>query len=534
MASHEITLSDDALLAEYVPLDEFRGWAAQTVAVNPDLLTVLIRNGQVVSSGQGGNIGIGGFWRGIKDKLIGEHALRLLIADGKPFQMITGLNAISRDKVPVGGEITIEFQINPESGSGVMGLMREHSAVYKGEIMNRLAPHLGDRVIENVVGQIDAGELRGSTMVQDKVQAEIMREVERIAGDMSLQVRNVSLRWEINAEEIQAIEMREIEREQERADAEMTALKRELERAGTATELKLKNELDAEKLSTAGEDELRQMVLSQELAFVDARDTGTRVQEMKALEHEIALIRTEQMAKLQNAVDNTTNQLELAKLQDQIREVQRRTEDLDTRQRLTLSELEELQKIELKAKGERSSIETGRIAAAASLEKLNALTENELREKRGKLDIDESAKDGDTDRRIREMEAESRAEIARLKAQGEMSPEMMLAIQAGNSPAAAQVLVEQAKAKAVDPNSQAEMMKLMQSMLDANNRASDSKDAQNRHALDTIAKATIGVAQGAGGGAPAETEIDCSNPDCGRSVPATYKRCHHCGHQLRT
>jgi len=497
VAAHDIQLSDDDLLAEYVPLDDFRGWTEQRAAINPDLLAVLIRNGQVITANPGGNIGMGGFWRGIKDALIGQHSLRLLIADLKPFHLVTGLNAVSRDKTPVGGEINIEFQINPEQGAGVLGLMKEHSAVFKNEVMNRIAPHVGDRVIENVISQMDAAELRGSAMLQDKVQAEVMKLVDENFGDMSLLVRSVSLRWELNAEEIAAIEKRELDRAQERADSELNALTREIERERVVTELKLTSE------------------------------SGKRIQEMNELQHEIAKIKTERMAKLEDAVANTTNQLDLAKLQDQIRDVQRRTELLDEEQRLALHRLREMQEIEI-----------ANAAKKVSIENLNDLTDNELREKRGALDISESAKDGDTEREIRLAEARAKAEIAKLEAQGKMSPEMLLAVAAGNSPEAAAALVEVAKAKATDPNNSAEMMKLVQASIDATNRASDSKDAQNRHALETIAKATVGVAEGAGGGArtaaAAPTEIACSNPDCGKPVLATAKFCHHCGKTLRT
>lgn len=520
MAAHDIQLSDDDLLAEYVPLDAFKGWAERRLAVNPDLLAVLIRNGQVVSADKGGNIGIGGFWRGIKDALVGQHALRLLIADLKPFQMIAGISGLSRDKVPVGGEIAIDFQIDPEQGAGVLGLMREHSAVFKDEVMARIAPHLSDRVIETIVGQMDAADLRGSTMVQDKVQAEIMREVERIAGDMSLLVRSVSVQWEFNAEEIAAIDMRAMQRDQERADAELNALTREMEREQVATELRLTTDLNEEKVKAASEDELRSMILSQELAFVNARDSGKRIQEIEELQHEITKIKKERMAKLEDAVANTTNDLELAKLNDQIRDVQRRTERLDTEQALALKRLQDMQEIEIADAAKKKSIEN-----------LNDLTDSELRAKRGELDISESSKDGDTDRAIRLAEATAKADLEKLKVQGTMTPELALAIASSGSPAAAEALVAMARAKASDPNDTAEMMKLVQASI-------DSKDEQNRHAIETIATATIGVAEGAGGGTRSAgagaTEIACSNPDCGKPILATAKFCHHCGKILRT
>lgn len=528
MAAHSIQMSDDDLLAEYVPLDDFKGVLEQRVAVAPDLLAMVIRDGKVASAGAGGNFGVGGIWRSVKDALIGKHSLRLLIGDLKPFQLITGLNAISRDKVPVGGEITMEFQINPERPAGILGMMREHSAVYKGEVLNRLAPHIGDRVIEAVVGQIDAGDLRGSTMVQDKVQAEVMSEVERIAGDMGLMVRSVSMRWEINAEEIAAIEAREIEREQERRDAEHNALKREVARASEVTALQVVSELDEEKVKAASEDELRQMVLDQELAFNDARDTGLRIQEMKALEHEIAKLRTERTATIEASLENATNEVDIARLRGELRQVERDTERLDTEQRLALEKLEKMQELEI-----------ARAAHSDHVKTIGDLQDVENRGRRDEVDLENQRDDAKVRREIELQKAQSSTEVEKLRAMKDMSPELVLAINAGVSPAVAEVLVEQAKAKGGDT---AEKMALMREQIDLVKEAKVASAEQAKQFFETGIQGAVGVAQGAGGGggAPVQAassgsqEVECINPECRKMISVDARFCRHCGQQMRS
>ena len=89
------TLSDDSLLAEYVALDKFKGVLEQRLAVGPDTLAMLIRDGQIAEASAGAHFAIGGVWRTIKDAIAGRHALRLLIADLKPFQLTTSATALT-------------------------------------------------------------------------------------------------------------------------------------------------------------------------------------------------------------------------------------------------------------------------------------------------------------------------------------------------------------------------------------------------------------------------------------------------------
>src|SRR3712207_1149520 len=103
MATTQITLSDNNLLAEYVPLDDFKGVLEQRLAIGPDTLALLIKDGQIAGASAGGHFAMGGLWRTMKDAIAGSHALRLLIADLKPFQLTTAASALTKDNVPVSG-----------------------------------------------------------------------------------------------------------------------------------------------------------------------------------------------------------------------------------------------------------------------------------------------------------------------------------------------------------------------------------------------------------------------------------------------
>jgi hypothetical protein len=143
----------------------------------------------------------------------------------------------------------------------------------------------------------------------------------------------------------------------------------------------------------------------------------------------------------------------------------------------------------------------------------------------------------DTENKVALMKAEADARTAQLMAGSKMSPEQILAINAGLSPHVAEVLKEQARAQS--SNSQ-ESMEIMRELIKG---ASDERAVSRQHELD-ILKAGMtgatGVAHGAGGkeSGAADTssneaaKVDC--PKCGRSMPAKANFCTGCGHKMRT
>jgi hypothetical protein len=579
--STNITLSDDNLLAEYVPLDKFKGVLQQRFAVGPDLLALLIRDGQIAAAGPGGHFAVGGIWQTIKDSIGGSHAIRLLIADLKPFQLTTSATSLTKDNVPVVGEFTIELQVNPEKPANVLGFMKEHAAVTKASVLNRLTPHLGDRVLNAAIRRVDALELRGNVGLQDKIQADAMIEVERVAADIGFIARVVSLRWAFNEEEKAQILKRQQEREQEILDREFAILNHSIEREADTTVLRLKTDLNIEKVKVATEDELRRLILSNELEFIDARETGVRIQEMKALQHELAKNREQRLDALKAQLEAEQHAIEMARagigrqdvlregdiktkrhdvettriggekrdvemdivrrerLHDEvvariradIRKVERSTEEADRKQALDLARLEEIQKQDLALRGHEGKIKT-----------IRDLNEADAEVKDRDEDRKNRTADAEHRRRLEQQQLALQTELEKMRLLKDGTPEQILAINAGFSPQVANVLVEQAKAKAAQG---AELMTAMREMV----QMAKDQNVQNLEQAKFMAtKATegaIGVAYGAGAGAgagaagrpaPAGPHVapgmtEC--PNCHEIIPASDRFCLKCGRKMR-
>ncbi len=556
MATTNITLSDDNLLGEYVPLETFKGVLEQRLAIGPDTLALLIRDGQIAEASAGAHFAIGGLWRTLKDAVAGRHALRLLVADLKPFQLTTSASTLTKDHVPVACEFTIEFQVNPEKPANVLGLMKEHSAVTKASVLGRLSPHLFERVLNSATTRVDALELRGNLGLQDKIQADAMKEVERLAADVGLMARAVTVAWGTNDEEQAQILKRQQEREQERLEREFKILSREVEREAQSTVIQLQADLSVEKAKELTQDELRTLILKDELTFIDARESGVRIQQMKALEHELQLNRTQRLDGLkaqlegeQHTIEMTrtgglrrdaemdiqtrerTHQLEVTRIQADIRVVERSIEEMDRKQGLALQRLEEMQRLDIAARAHEDQIKT-----------MHGLQDVEIDADSRRLDL--NIKGGDAEHR-RKMEAAKLAEeaaLARIQALKEATPDQILAINAGFSPQVANVMIEQAKARAVEG---ADRTALMREMIQQAQEAKVSSEAQARHLFDSAMQGTTGVAQGVGaavaggaalrgGAAVAETAADTTEcPGCHRVIPASDRHCRYCGRQMR-
>lgn len=580
-----VTLSDDSILAEYVNLEDFKGILEQRVAVGPDLLACLIRDGQIAEASAGGHFAIGGVWRTLKDAVAGQHAIRLLLADLKPFQLTTAASSLSRDNVPIVCEFVIELQVNPERPANILGMTPSHGILTKSSVLERLAPHLGERVLNAAVRQVDALDMRGNNGLQDKVQADAMREVERIAGDIGLMARVVSVNWGFNEEEKAQIEKRQHEREQEAIERDYQILNRSIQREAESTILKLTTDKDIEAAKVSTEDDLRRMILSNELNFVDARETGLRIQQLKQLEHELQLNRTQRLDGLKAQLETEDHRIDMArsaaqrrgveldqviterrhdvdvarvtterravemeldtqerqhsltaqKIQADIREVQRAIEEADARQRLNLQKLEEIQKLDIAARAHEDQIKTLRDVQQVDLEAEEA-----------RLGFEIKASDAKHRRTIEASKLESDSQIEKIKALRDASPEQIMAIQAGFSPQVADVMIQQARAQATDSQAQ---MALMREMIQQAQAAKVASEEQARHLFDSGMQGTVGVAQGvglgvgagaAGGGGrmhqqPGLEVMDGNTecPNCHRVIPTNERFCRYCGRQMR-
>lgn len=569
MSSSVLTLSSDQLLAEYVGLNEFRGFAETRLAVGPDLAAVLIRDGRVVGVEAGAHVSVGGFWQGLKDAIGGQHSLRLLIADLKPFRLVEQVTALTADRVPVGGELTFEFQVDPERAANILGFMAEHRAVLKTDVTARLMAHLKDRVIEAEIGRLGAVDIRGNVGLQDRIQARIMAEAERVAGEIGLTVRAVSATWTMNEVELAEIEARRKAAEDQRLKQEHELLTSQLKRESDTTVLKINLATAADRARVIDEAELRRLVLSNELQFEEARESGIRSAEMNALMGEIAKVVARRQARFEEELA-AIDQQKARTLRDgearyagidvgieearrlQIRaEIDQANQLANSRamiaQRRVNAELAEMDRLEaLKGEEHQSalvSIQNQRRREQARLEadlreaarqteirdaeaqhaRLRDLNDLNAANARSQIDNERFRDDSSAERRIREAEAAARHAASLIEAESGLTAEQMKARKLDNQ-GAAQVLT--AEANALAQRDQA----LTQALRDQ--IAATRDDA--RAAQNTIAMTAAGTAQGVGqaisGFAPPPTLIEC--PHCHQQTLARGPNCVHCRQPL--
>lgn len=514
MASEILTLTSDDILCEYVPLPGIKGFASERVAVGPDLLALLIRDGQVAHATHGAHIQVGGAWQAIKTAIGGSHAIRLLLADLKPFAVADTFTALSRDDVRVTGEVTLELQVNPEKAANILAFASDHEIVTKAAVAERLAPHIGDRALQAAVREVDALALRGDAAVQDRVQALIMEEAERVFGDMGLMVRAASINWAVNEEEIAAMQRRAEAREQEMLDAKLANLQREIKRAAAVTTLQIGTEADIETLKAKGDHELRQLVLEQETEYVDTKETAARVQRMKALEGEIAEIQREQQAKFDMALNEARSEVDVKRIQLESRKLDLELDKLTRSQQAELHHLEEMNRLAI-----------ARAAHDLHKTQLTDLQEIEIAGKSANLDLDIRGDDAAHARTMERERLRVEAEQQKLSQQRDLTPDQILAIQAGLSPEVAAIFSERAK---TDTASNAEKMALMERLVESGAKTGE----QAKFYFEQFKEGVVGVAAGAAG-KKTETDATVLCPQCRAENPAEAAFCQRCAAPLR-
>ena len=278
MASQPLVLTDPNLLAEFVRESEFKAFLEKRFATPPDLAALLFRNGELIDSYKGAHFSVGGLATALKSTIGGSTHIALMLADLKPFQVELPVKAMSKDQIEIVGLATLELQLDPDKPSNILGLMsgvsRNEVKAKKGEmaggrralsridVLERIAPHFADRVFEAVIGRMNAVDIRGETGLQDKLQADMMLEAERICGDIGIVLRAASVQWAMNEAEREAFARAQIGRQQDALDYQLELLKRQVERQQDATEVKLNANVDIIKLENASEDELERSIAS--------------------------------------------------------------------------------------------------------------------------------------------------------------------------------------------------------------------------------------------------------------------------------
>lgn len=542
MASEPVILSDPRMLAEFMRQSEFRSFFEKRFAVPPDYAALLFKNGQLIDAFKGGHFSVGGVVDKLKGLVGGSTHIGMMIADLKPFSVQTALKALSRDKVEVAGVATLELQVDPDKPSNILGMMHGvtrsgvdpetpgRKALSKADVLDRIRPHLSDRVFQAAIGRMDAVEIRGQTGLQDMIQADIMKEVERLAGDLGLIVRAVSIEWAMNADEVAEMQRAEADRRQDALDHQLEIIKREIQREQDATEITLKSQVDLAKLQNASEDELKQMALKSEIEFLDARESAKRRQELDALAHEISTLEIERKARFDDALATARNESDLLEIRKRHAAVER-----------DIALIEQNRADQMRRSGAFTEVEITTAVQKQQADHIARLQEIEIRGNEAEANLTIRMAGAETQNQISLMDAQTRGKTSEINAFKNMSPEQILAINAGLSADVAQVLAEQARAKSA---SSAETMQAMRDMVEAATAAQIRSEEQAREMFRMGMDGAIGVAHGAGGkeggtssvGSSSATQaaatIEC--PKCRAVNNAKANFCKQCGHKLRT
>jgi hypothetical protein len=526
MPSTNWTLADDQTLAEYVKLEDFKSITQERIGISPDHVALLMRDGQIVDSFTGGHFAFGGIWQRMKDFVGGKHSYRLLVATLKPFMVEGAIEGLSKDNVSIAATAAFEFQLNPEKGINILGLMKERDSLTKADIYTRLAPHLKDRVFSTIIKKVDATDVRGNALLQDKIQADVMIEVDRLFKDLGVIVRAVSLIWGTNDEERAAIERSKSDREQKMLDFQAERTKRELTRDREIKDFTLQSDLDAEKLKAASEDELRHMFLTQELNFADAQKEGVRIQELKTLDHELSILNIQRANSYKKALEDALNETERMAIRKKLKQIELEIGSMEEEQRIRLAKLKADTDLDVAAKARAAQIAAMR--DMGDIESVSAKREWEIGREKIVLEQEMALKSKELDRL---------AEIERLRAQREMTPDQILATAAGLSPDVARVFSDRAKAGGMDFDKREALLKEMVQMSKEGNLASID---QAKYFMDKAMQGVQGVAaagrssarQEAPAAAASDDTVECSN--CHQRVPITDRFCRICGHPMRT
>ncbi len=544
--SQTLRLSSPEFLAEYVRESELKSFFEKRLAAPPDHMAMLIRNGQIVDTFKGAHFSVGGLLNKLREFVVGSSNIQILLADLKPFSIQTVFQGISKDKVAIAARATFELQVNPDDPKNVMGLVNNSGYATRDEILKRLEPHLSARVVEAEVQQVNSDEVRGNLGMQDRIQAEMMGEVQRVAGDLGLIVRAVSLEWALTATELDHLTRSELEREQRKMDEQLDYLKRQIGRQHDAQKFEIQLDVDMQTFKAMSQSELEHLALHQEIRFLDARLEAERRQQLDALHHEAMVLRNERVVKFENRLAEASHLIDAAKLRRDLSKIDHEIGFLDLQHDIQLKEL----KLEFDRKSQIQAQDLDDRKTKIELANEATANQNQTSHVANLSDIEIKANQAAIDAKIALLEAQTQAEIDGRKAEGDMqtrqleaashlSPEQILAVKAGFSDAVANILVEQAKANAKGHD---DVMSVMREMIARANEAQVSSEQQARDMFRSAMDGVSGVAQGvqtrqAGSGSCAATHSEtvvCPNPICRKVVSALDNFCTQCGHRFRT
>jgi len=307
-------------------------------------------------------------------------------------------------------------------------------------------------------------------------------------------------------------------------DFQAERTRRELTRDREIKDFTLRSDLEAEKLKASSEDELRHMFLTQELNFADAQKEGVRFQELKTLDHELSILNIQRANSYKKSLEDALNETERMAIRKKLKQIELEIGAMEEEQRIRLEKLKSDTDMDVADRARAAQIKAMRDIGA--IEGENAKRDWEIGREKIVLDQEMSLKGKELDRL---------AEIERLRAQKEMTPDQILATAAGLSPDVARVFSERAKATGMDFDKREALLK---EMAQASKEGHLASIDQAKYFMDKAMQAVQGVAAGRGSarqeepaGTVSDTTAECSN--CHQRVPITDRFCRICGHPMR-
>lgn len=540
MSSQSLALSNPELLAEYVPQSKLSGFFEKRLAAPPDHMAMLIRNGQIIDTYKGAHFSVGGILKSLKSLIVGSSHVSILLADLKPFSLQSDFKAISKDHVEITGRATFELQVNPDQPKNVMGLVNTCGYLTHDEVLARFKPHLTDRVLEAAISRVNANEIRGDRGLQDHIQAEIMREIERVAGDLGLLVRATSFEWAVNEVERELMQKSVLDREQNKLDQELEYLKQNMNRSREARTFQVQSDLDIAKIENASDEELEHLILQRDIRLVDARQQADRKRELDALAHQLETIRQKRVTRFENDLSESDHLVDLAERKMKLTKVQREIDRLEATHDVEMRKLNALNELDLVKQAQLQDLQIQKQVQLQQTDHLRNLQDLEQRTEDAEASRNNARMQLEANLELEKSKVDNDARVAQMQAGSIMTPEQILAVNAGFSTDVANVLVEQARSSA---GNNEEVMSTMKQLIDQANQDKIASAQQAREFFQMGMQGVQGVAHGVGQATCHATpsaasnnqttsEVECSK--CGRKNDSTYRFCIGCGNQLRS
>ena len=234
--------------------------------------------------------------------------------------------------------------------------------------------------------------------------------------------------------------------------------------------------------------------------------------------------------------DPSTWEIATAKNDVDLAEIQKRRSQVDA----DIAMIQQKQADAMRKSGAFTELEITTAVQKQQADHLARLQQLDIQMQNAEADVAVKMAKAQNDHEIAKIMAEGNKKTNEIAAFRNMTPEQIMAINAGLSSDVATVLAEQARARG---QSSAETMQAMRDMVEAATAAQIRSEEQARAMFKMGMDGAVGVAAGAGGGhAPAPSSAGAASeapatvecPKCETVNAAKAKYCKQCGHKLRT